>query len=138
MHITAYEMRISDWSSDVCSSDLAEWRPEALDDGRIDTRRSEVVQLGAQVGDARRRLFGREIFAWCRLETHDRERHAQLVGPLARARDQCLMATMHAVEIADRQRTAAPIAWQIGRATVCTPVTNAQIVCRLLLAITKK
>src|SRR3546814_6267537 len=23
---TAYEMRISDWSSDVCSSDLAAWR----------------------------------------------------------------------------------------------------------------
>src|SRR3546814_10559988 len=25
---TAYEMRISDWSSDVCSSDLIEWVPE--------------------------------------------------------------------------------------------------------------
>src|SRR3546814_4150926 len=25
---TAYEMRISDWSSDVCSSDLAEKRPQ--------------------------------------------------------------------------------------------------------------
>src|SRR3546814_11415116 len=113
MHITAYEMRISDWSSDVCSSDLAEWRPEALDDGRIDTRHSEVVQLGAQVGDARRRLFGREIFAWCRLETHDRERHAQLVGPLPRSRDQCLMDTMHAVEIAQRPRPHAHITWPI-------------------------
>src|SRR3546814_8379218 len=29
---TAYEMRISDWSSDVCSSDLsdADWRPALL------------------------------------------------------------------------------------------------------------
>src|SRR3546814_1900623 len=27
---TAYEMRISDWSSDVCSSDLAARQPEAL------------------------------------------------------------------------------------------------------------
>src|SRR3546814_2455818 len=27
---TAYEMRISDWSSDVCSSDLVEARGEAL------------------------------------------------------------------------------------------------------------
>src|SRR3546814_4251369 len=25
---TAYEMRISDWSSDVCSSDLGLWKPE--------------------------------------------------------------------------------------------------------------
>src|SRR3546814_2877821 len=24
---TAYEMRISDWSSDVCSSDLRDWQP---------------------------------------------------------------------------------------------------------------
>src|SRR3546814_11270676 len=122
MHITAYEMRISDWSSDVCSSDLAEWRPEALDDGRIDTRRSEVVQLGAQVGDARRRLFGREIFAWCRLETHDRERHAQLVGPHARARDPCLMDTMHAVEIAYRKLTADTIAWPNIKAASATHV----------------
>src|SRR3546814_2322870 len=29
---TAYEMRISDWSSDVCSSDLAAWIPEILQD----------------------------------------------------------------------------------------------------------
>src|SRR3546814_1462841 len=27
---TAYEMRISDWSSDVCSSDLASVRPEDM------------------------------------------------------------------------------------------------------------
>src|SRR3546814_4377181 len=28
---TAYEMRISDWSSDVCSSDLSAIRPKAID-----------------------------------------------------------------------------------------------------------
>src|SRR3546814_1947425 len=31
---TAYEMRISDCSSDVCSSDLIDPRPAALDEGR--------------------------------------------------------------------------------------------------------
>src|SRR3546814_3353474 len=32
---TAYEMRISDWSSDVCSSDLeGTWRPQAVPDLR--------------------------------------------------------------------------------------------------------
>src|SRR3546814_4123477 len=31
---TAYEMRISDWSSDVCSSDLA-WRFNEFDDGVV-------------------------------------------------------------------------------------------------------
>src|SRR3546814_21016035 len=30
MQKTAYEMRISDWSSDVCSSDLADWRPRKV------------------------------------------------------------------------------------------------------------
>src|SRR3546814_3862245 len=44
---TAYEMRISDWSSDVCSSDLAQWIAgvhEAA--GAIDTD-----HLGAMVGE---------------------------------------------------------------------------------------
>src|SRR3546814_10611093 len=39
---TAYEMRISDWSSDVCSSDLAGPRLDRVDDvGRDDVRRGE-------------------------------------------------------------------------------------------------
>src|SRR3546814_10929113 len=33
---TAYEMRISDWSSDVCSSDLGEDRDQAKDQARND------------------------------------------------------------------------------------------------------
>src|SRR3546814_15407403 len=33
---TAYEMRISDWSSDVCSSDLGELETLAVDDHGID------------------------------------------------------------------------------------------------------
>src|SRR3546814_5206836 len=33
---TAYEMRISDWSSDVCSSDLADARIDARDDRKTD------------------------------------------------------------------------------------------------------
>src|SRR3546814_7838781 len=38
MQKTAYEMRISDWSSDVCSSDLLGFGPAfALDDGVRDT-----------------------------------------------------------------------------------------------------
>src|SRR3546814_1841216 len=47
---TAYEMRISDWSSDVCSSDLAaiieredgSYRGERLDDPRI-----EIIEVCA-------------------------------------------------------------------------------------------
>src|SRR3546814_2228724 len=39
---TAYEMRISDWSSDVCSSDLA----VIFAGERVDVRRQEIGQVG--------------------------------------------------------------------------------------------
>src|SRR3546814_9373054 len=59
---TAYEMRISDWSSDVCSSDLADRRPYRLDalveQGRDEQHlrrpfrmaRPHQVQRGAVIG----------------------------------------------------------------------------------------
>src|SRR3546814_980360 len=42
---TAYEMRISDWSSDVCSSDLVAARARP-----VDHRRGEAGQLAVAVG----------------------------------------------------------------------------------------
>src|SRR3546814_6380636 len=56
---TAYEMRISDWSSDVCSSDLsAPWEPQLLgdftatpvpaSDGYGDVQMSWVVSAGGR------------------------------------------------------------------------------------------
>src|SRR3546814_2340855 len=47
---TAYEMRISDWSSDVCSSDF--WRMQSLVHGqwrslyRFDLRPSQLIDYG--------------------------------------------------------------------------------------------
>src|SRR3546814_5889441 len=80
-------MRISDWSSDVCSSDLF--------DMQIDRHLAAVMEQGG-IGDGRSPGFGlrRLVFG---------------AGP-------------------DGQQMG-----QIGRAHVCTPVTNAQLVCRLLL-----
>src|SRR3546814_19072506 len=48
---TAYEMRISDWSSDVCSSDLDGFRRVARDEGAV--RRVRVVdqQASAALAD---------------------------------------------------------------------------------------
>src|SRR3546814_3967041 len=53
---TAYEMRISDWSSDVCSSDLPSWpvpRPSIISRGlrcsrRVDQARSEERRVGKE------------------------------------------------------------------------------------------
>src|SRR3546814_5119664 len=50
---TAYDMRISDWSSDVCSSDLESARVEGyitLDGEDIYGSSMDVVQLRARVG----------------------------------------------------------------------------------------
>src|SRR3546814_2024990 len=73
---TAYEMRISDWSSDVCSSDLLEERFKKLDkDGngqislaemkasqqdRMDKRQDRMAKRDAgdaKAGDAHRKHF---------------------------------------------------------------------------------
>src|SRR3546814_19165680 len=58
---TAYEMRISDWSSDVCSSDLsrccARWRPGAR-------RRRRPATCRATRSEERR--VGKECVSTCR------------------------------------------------------------------------
>src|SRR3546814_9669137 len=47
---TAYEMRISDWSSDVCSSDLREIRPIDADPGRPRDRGQVDGVIGRSAG----------------------------------------------------------------------------------------
>src|SRR3546814_1946783 len=55
---TAYEMRISDWSSDVCSSDLIRGELErSVDRGEIAVVYQPIVQLGS------RKLVGFEALA---------------------------------------------------------------------------
>src|SRR3546814_7963737 len=53
---TAYEMRISDWSSDVCSSDLIVWldglRPEIMDH-RFHQRQSRLIGQKARIDGGR-------------------------------------------------------------------------------------
>src|SRR3546814_3987085 len=45
---TAYEMRISDWSSDVCSSDLAAFAPRVTTPRRLAVNRDDIGCLVAQ------------------------------------------------------------------------------------------
>src|SRR3546814_14821118 len=49
---TAYEMRISDWSSDVCSSDLIDFR-RAIE-GNAVARVGDEHQFARRIGDPRR------------------------------------------------------------------------------------
>src|SRR3546814_3023727 len=52
---TAYEMRISDWSSDVCSSDLPEQRDVAILASSPGAGRITIATLLAEAWDALRR-----------------------------------------------------------------------------------
>src|SRR3546814_3457297 len=108
-------MRISDWSSDVCSSDLL-----ALDD--VDQR--ETVREAA----ARRRgadLAEQRILALYKKGWVTRAARDQTVADAAAAR-----AAERAALARLEQHV---IRAEIGRAHVCTPVTNAHIDCPTLL-----
>src|SRR3546814_8317370 len=65
---TAYEMRISDWSSDVCSSDLARPRPRRTSPRRA--RRSAAwpgsAATAARAGRSEERRVGKECVSTCR------------------------------------------------------------------------
>src|SRR3546814_7977629 len=62
---TAYEMRISDWSSDLCSSDLLFRRPlRAMRQSRHLRRAAETVRRHA--GRSEERRVGKECVSTCR------------------------------------------------------------------------
>src|SRR3546814_4765497 len=72
---TAYEMRISDWSSDVCSSDLpcstpptstASTRPAVSDRPKPCSARSLAKPQGCATGRSEERRVGNECVSTCR------------------------------------------------------------------------
>src|SRR3546814_4701795 len=71
---TAYEMRISDWSSDVCSSDLDHFRLRALiwrarkriERNQIDLGRHAAEQLCQFARGSEERRVGKECVSTCR------------------------------------------------------------------------
>src|SRR3546814_8726684 len=108
---TAYEMRISDWSSDVCSSDLAAKQCVARDDLAAAGQR-----MHARLRHQPAHLAGRHQIGALAGKADDFGIKAVTVGGVDL--DAC----------AARQATA-----ELGRAPVVTPVTNAHLVCRILL-----
>src|SRR3546814_3773968 len=108
-------MRISDWSSDVCSSDLVQ--PRSLRaigcDGEMLDHHSDVVDRHGTIID---RSYLAEI------------------GPfrLLRQIDAVIAAGDQLRRRGDIDGTARNN--EIGRANVGTPVTNTHLVCRLMLA----
>src|SRR3546814_9473231 len=113
----AYEMRISDWSSDVCSSDLL---PPLRRQGRA--------------GEGLRGLM-----RWLRIVAPALTQPPPSLPLPAQGEGPGRALGLLRIARCDR----APASWpharcrrlpsQIGRAHVCTPVTNAHLVCRPLL-----
>src|SRR3546814_4546148 len=63
---TAYEMRISDWSSDVCSSDLHQRRQAGLVDKDRGLDRPETGLAGDVEERSEERRVGKEWVSTCR------------------------------------------------------------------------
>src|SRR3546814_3579854 len=104
---TAYEMRISDWSSDVCSSDLV--LVLALADNRCDALEGFYVgdKYVPFAGDGAVAGYNGQLSVWWRPGTENQTVPAVL--------------------------TANGPGWTDRKSTRLTPVTNAHLVCRLLL-----
>src|SRR3546814_6965812 len=125
-------MRISDWSSDVCSSDLI---VDTLPFAKVQKllHDADIVVCHGGTGSLITALrAGCRVIAMPRLsergEHYDNHQSEITEAFVARG----LIWSAATTEELKAALTAARAA-KIGRAHVCTPVTNAQIVCRLLI-----
>src|SRR3546814_7816587 len=105
-------MRISDWSSDVCSSDLQD--PCRHGTGRSGHRASS--KAGPLL------LYGR---------VGQRPRTGKSPGQTGQIANRLVHSDL--VILDELGYLPFSASGEIGRAQVCTPVTNAHLVCRLLL-----
>src|SRR3546814_7484157 len=127
-------MRISDWSSDVCSSGLHDLvrRPQAGDPrlaGAL-ARRGRTAAQADHLGLVLQPIP--DVGADIELVVED----AGPAGPVAVNRvlaPDAATGTARAVLVEAGGDRLAGLALEIGRAHDCTPVTIAQLVCRLLL-----
>src|SRR3546814_2530931 len=112
-------MRISDWSSDVCSSDLGHPTSAA-----VALKNIEIIEREDLVRRTREDTGPYLAAKMTELSAHPMVGEARSLGFIG------------AVEMVSEKGTNARFGGKegkIGRAHVCTPVTHAQLVCRLLL-----
>src|SRR3546814_5370452 len=118
---TAYDMRISDWSSDLCSSDLLGRQRMWLIPRRTNGLGSGRIPLPQPVRDALVRWYAGKG------SRHDEEAGIMLVQQARIGEKWIACDCLQSGE-------SPPLLTQIGSAHVSTPVTNAHLVCRLLPA----
>src|SRR3546814_7219710 len=81
--MTAYELRISDWSSDVCSSDLAYRAAERLHDDRLGrdhdlSNKAGVVHSEILAPEGAPERLNDRATLWNEVEAGEKRKHAQL------------------------------------------------------------
>src|SRR3546814_3399679 len=157
-------MRISDWSSDVCSSDLAGWPGEGLTGlplylvggswralSRLDLELTKDPLAVLDQHTLPRGALRRLTRATKRLSFEELRAIAGMASNRAAALPDAaalLAALVNILEVPEMTVSSSGLREgllyqaldpetraqdQIGRAHVCTPVTNAHLVCRLLL-----
>src|SRR3546814_10266254 len=125
---TAYEIRISDWSSDVCSSDLIERVLDTIDSSMpgghaivaIDNLRVPADQMLGASGEGFK--YAQVRLSPARL-SHRMRWHGSATRATALATDYACRRQAFGKTLLDHEGVA------IGRAHVCTPVTTAHLVC---------
>src|SRR3546814_5608447 len=105
-------MRISDWSSDVCSSDL--WSA------------SGSLAYDTRVGGLTLRPMVAVDYFKLKEDGYQETGGGEALDLTVLSRDSDALAVSGTMTLG--------LEFEIGRAHVCTPVTNAHLVCRLLLA----
>src|SRR3546814_3384148 len=120
-------MRISDWSSDVCSSDLS--FAQSLLQSRHGVLNLHKVPA-THIGD-----FGIDYYCLADLVIYQCYAVEEPIDIAIRADRQKSKITTELKKLIAGASEVSKL--QIGRAHVCTPVTNAHLVCRLLLDKTK-
>src|SRR3546814_9299906 len=127
--MTAYEMRISDWSSDVCSSDLVphRFRGQPVGNGRAADR-----WCGAAPGSQAEDLYGKWTDREDRVRQHYTEPRTRRRPELA-VHDHALPACRSREGTRVQGGRPGGLHFRERKSTRLNSSTNAHFVCRLLL-----
>src|SRR3546814_5832923 len=141
-------MRMSDCSSECCSSELEDRRiSRAGGKGQVAAIDGDRLRLRYEQGVRNERCLARLGRSEESADQGDRGHRARYPGDTRRDRRQCSgevnggARRLRSCRRAPRycagrggELSMSKLRYQIGRAHVCTPVTNAHLVCRLLRA----
>src|SRR3546814_1977526 len=126
-------MRSSDWSSDVCSSDLLQHQTSTPGRRHEGTHPAKGLhRRPAGKGECKDETDAQSRLTQARPDAGRLSGDYRLRTVISKRPCLCLLAPFDRMRPPGRYRLSH--LGKIGRAHVCTPVTNEQLVCRLLIA----